>query len=110
MDKQIIIDKLLRLPEEIKSAELAVIDAQVVVTKAKEALMRKENQLILDRLIDGKNAEIRGAQLKEFTKVEREAVNIAENKLALARMELNQLLNQFKAYRAIAELLESEVA
>lgn len=107
MDRQAIIDRLIDLPAEIEAAEKDLFDAQLAVTKARDLLAGKENQLLLDGAIDGKNAETRAAQLKELTKAERDAIATAENQLALVKMELNLKLNQFKAYRAIAGIIAS---
>lgn len=110
MDRQMIINRLTQLPAEIEQAEMDLFDAQLRATKARDILANKEAQLYLDGIIDGKNAEIRSAQLKEHTAAERDAILAAENQVALARINLNRVLNQFKAYRAIAGLIESEVA
>lgn len=110
MDRQMIIDRLTQLPGEIEKAEMDVFDAQLRSTKARDVLANKEAQLYLDGAIDGKNAEVRAAQLKENTKAEREAIAAADNQVALARINLNRVLNQFKAYRAIAGMLETGVA
>lgn len=106
MDRQIIIEKLAFLPAEIAGVEAGVLTAQLAVAEAKDILANKEAQLYLDGTIDGKNAEIRAAQLKEYTFAERETIVTAETKMALARIELNRLLNQFKAYRTIAGMFE----
>lgn len=109
MDRQAIIDRLTELPKEIAKTEHELYTLSLDVKGAKEELMRAENQLYLDGKIDGKNAEVRAAQLKESTIKERNAIHVAENKVELARIKLNELLNEFRAYRTIARILEAEV-
>lgn len=112
--KQQIIERLMALPEEIASAEKALIDAQRAVEVAKSELVDREAALINGKVddikIDGKNAEQRQAQLREATKFQRDAVAICEHDLQVAKVRLNSLTNQFRALRSAAMLLSGEVA
>ena len=107
MNKQELIDKLTSLPGEIYLAEMAILGYQNNLVKEKELLTLKEADLYTEGKIDGKNAEIRAAQLKQLTIPERNNIAIAENELNLARINFNQLQNTFVAYRAIAGLLKA---
>lgn len=106
MDRQVVTDRLLELPGEIETAETDVFNAQLIFMEAKDDYAYKEAALYLEGKIDGKNAEVRAAQLKDFTTLERHAVTTADNQVVLARIKLNRLINEFKAYRAIAGMLE----
>lgn len=106
MTKQDLIIKLRELPGEIYLAEMAILEAQEGVTKAKDILSAKEAALYAEGKIDGKNAEIRNTQLKQLTTAERNNIAIAENALNLARIGFNQLQNTFVAYRAIAYMFK----
>jgi hypothetical protein len=106
MTKIELINKLSGLPGEIHFAEMAIFGAQDGVTKAKDILSVKEADLYSEGVIDGKNAEIRTAQLRQLTTPERNEIAKAENALSMARIAFNQLQNYFTAYRAIAGMLK----
>lgn len=110
MNRQTVIENLAKLPALIEAAEMGVLRLQEQVDESKEELKDREGDLQLKGAIDGKNAEIRAAQLRQMTKMEREEVGQYENLLAEKRIELNRLLNEFRAYRSIARLLEAGVA
>jgi hypothetical protein len=106
MDKQFIIDRLMALPKEIAAAEESVIFASKDVQDAKNDLQAHEDGLLTTGAIDGKNAEIRTAQLRSFTFVQREAVTQAEYNLVRIKNNLALLYNEFKALQAVADLLK----
>ena len=106
MTKIELIEKLSTLPDEIYLAEIAIFETQNKVTVAREQLGIKEANLYDQGLIDGKNAEIRNAQLKQMTTPERNDIAIAENQVNLARINFNQLQNTLLACRAIAGMLK----
>ena len=106
MTKDELIDKLASLPDEIYLAEMAILGYQNELTKTKEVLTLKEAELYTEGVIDGKNSEIRTAQLKQLTIPERNNIATAENELNLARINFNQLQNTFVACRAIASMLK----
>ena len=110
MDKATIIQRLMELPNEIEAAENEVIEMYEKVSRAKDDLAGKESVLLLSGKIDGKNAEIRSAQMRELNAAERQAVDDAENALSGARAYLTKLQNTFRALQAIAQLLGREVA
>ncbi|MEK3882388.1 hypothetical protein [Paenibacillus sp. PL2-23] len=106
MNKQQIVDRLLALPAEIGSAEDAVLEANLHVLGAKVALQAKEDMLLLSNAIDGKNAEIRAAQTREKTVNERGDLDEAELNLKNAVTRLGRLRDEFKALRAVVDLLK----
>ncbi len=110
MDKKTIIQRLIGLPGEIEAAETAVIKMSQNLMEAKDALAERESFLLLSGKIDGKNAEIRSAQLRELTSAERQFVVDAENALAGVKAFLNKLRNTFEALQSIAQMLGREVA
>ena len=107
LNKQELITKLSTLPDEIYLAESAIFEAQDGVMKAKDILSTKEADLYSEGKIDGKNSEIRTAQLRQLTTPERNEIAKAENALSMARISFNQLQNTFVAYRAIAYMLKA---
>jgi len=106
LDRKEIIERLFSLPGEIRDAELEVFSKQLGITSAKDALSAKEADLYTEGVIDGKNAEIRTAQLRQLTIKERNDVAKAENDANMARIKLNYLHNEFKSLQTIAYLIE----
>lgn len=109
MSKQDIINRLMALPEEIYAAENSLIIVNEKVQEAKNNLATSEAILLSSGKIDGKNAELRAAQLKQMTEAERKAVADAENQLPAARALLTKLQNEFTALKAVAGMMR-EVA
>ena len=105
MDRQAIASRLIELPIEIEDIETEIYEAQREVVEAKNDLDSKATELQLEGKIDGKNAEVRAAQIKSMTEGERQELVNAENKLALLRVHYNRASNQFKAYQAVARIL-----
>lgn len=103
-----IIQKLQTLPQSIYEAEIAFANKQMEYLAAKEILAKTETKLLLDGTIDGKNSEIREAQLKAKTAKERNDLFEAEVKMLLGKAEYNLKLNELSAYRAIARILGKE--
>jgi hypothetical protein len=106
MDKQQIMDRLLALPAEIAAAEDKVLDSNLQVLGAKVALQDKEDTLLLGNSIDGKNAEIRAAQMRQQTDSERGLLEEAELVLKNNVARLGRLRDEFKALQAVAGLLK----
>lgn len=105
MTKIELTQRLLALPAEIGAAEEAVLQAQARLIDAKDMLQQKEDDLLLGNLIDGKNAEIRAAQVRKFTVHERDTLADAEMSLKNAASRLDKLHVEFEALRAVADLL-----
>jgi hypothetical protein len=106
MDRKKIIGRLLEMPSEIFNAETEIFDAQCELLRAKDILTAKEAELYAEGKIDGKNAEIRSAQLKQLTTAERNIIATAENNINLARITFNHLYNEFKMLQTVAYLIE----
>lgn len=111
MNKELLIQRLLELPERISWAEEEVIQLNDDLRIAKEALTDKESELMFavkedgKKVIDGKNAEERAAQVRSLTLFERSDIFEAEVSVSQARLELTRLQNEFKALRSISYLL-----
>lgn len=114
MERQELVLKLQKLPEEIEKAEKAVAEAAEWVENARNSLVDRESALLSGKVegveINGKNAETRQAQLREATKHERAAILETEGVLSDRRVALNRLHNELKVLRSIAQLLSGEVA
>ncbi|WP_410771011.1 hypothetical protein [Fontibacillus sp. BL9] len=106
MTKIEIANRLLQLPGEISVAEDVVLEANNQLVKAKEVLQQKEDDVLLGNLIDGKNAEIRAAQMRQHTELEREDLSEAELKLKNAAVRLGKLKDELRALQAAASLLQ----
>ncbi|RKN75041.1 hypothetical protein [Paenibacillus ginsengarvi] len=111
LTKAQLVERLIALPTEIGAAEDNVLQAHARLVTAKELLQWKEDSLLLDKIgfIDGKNAETRAAQVRSFTKNERDEFADAEMNLKNAASRLERLHVQLKAYRAVADLLRVAV-
>ncbi|AZS15326.1 hypothetical protein [Paenibacillus lutimineralis] len=106
MTKQDIANRLLALPGEIATAEDSVLEANRQVILAKEILQQKEDDLLLGNAIDGKNAEIRAAQMRQHTEHERLNLSNAELHLKNDVTRLGRLKDEFRALQAVANLLQ----
>lgn len=105
-NKNDLIKELAELPAQIEAAEERLIERHNAVQVAKEVLTNKEDQAILEGLIDGKNAEIRAAQMRQYTSEARKMVQDAENGVTKTRVQLTRLNNRMAALKAIAGLLK----
>ncbi|GAA0390195.1 hypothetical protein [Paenibacillus motobuensis] len=110
MTKQEIVNRLLELPGQIASVEYTVLEADRQVVLAKEFLQQKEDDLLLGNVIDGKNAEIRAAQMRQHTEYERQNLDNAELHLKNNVTRLVRLRDEFKALQAVASLLQGGAA
>jgi hypothetical protein len=110
MDRNELVDLLLAMPLRIHASERNLLAAQDMTRNAQRILDERERELLQSDVIDGKNAEVRKAQLQDMTKGERLAVTVAAQDEAIARTDLTLLQNEFAAFRAAARLLAGEVA
>ncbi|NOU68355.1 hypothetical protein GC096_30470 [Paenibacillus sp. LMG 31461] len=112
MNKQTIIARLMELPELIANAEIALINAQNNLNIARSQLTHREDGLYLGvfedegMVIDGKNAEIRSAQLRKFSAIERNEVARTEHLTMESRYKLDKLKTELKALQSIVDLLK----
>ncbi|TNJ68197.1 hypothetical protein FE784_00590 [Paenibacillus hemerocallicola] len=105
MTKQELVQRLIALPNEIEKAEEAVLLAHARLITAKDVLQQKEDSLLLGNMLDGKNAETRAAQARQYTTNEREALTDAEINLKNVASRLERLHVQLKSFRAVADLI-----
>ncbi len=111
MEKSQVAKRMMELVEELSLAESSVIGAGFALDEAKAALADREAELLIrdDSPINGKNAEIRAAQMRQETTAERQAIQEAEAALLKEKATLNKLLNEFKALRAIVAMLTNQI-
>ncbi|EHQ88242.1 hypothetical protein [Desulfosporosinus youngiae] len=105
MREQLIVE-LTALKQSIVAANSEVYLAARELVNAKDELRLTENSLIVDGLIDGKNAEIRSAQMYANTVVDRQNVADAEDSLESAKMTLNNLQTELRITLALVELVK----
>lgn len=102
------------LPEQLRAAELLVIELQQKHREAQDALKTRESELLLGQdpqvQINGKNAETREAQLTQATAHLRTAVRDAEAALAKASAELSYLKHCHRATLQSAQLVTALLA
>ena len=100
-----VIEKLLSLPKEINNAEDDLCRVQLNLVAAQDLLKAKEDEWQASGSIDGKNAEIRTAQLRTLTQTERDQVKVFEAVIPEYRRMLTRAQNEFSGYRSIARLM-----
>ena len=103
-----LIGELRRQPEKIAEAMEKILTQQRVSDEAKERLHDKEGSLLQSGVIDGKNAEIRSAQLRDLTREERTKVRDCAEILETLKIELKHEQDKFSAFKAIAQMLGGE--
>lgn len=105
MREQLIAD-LMALKQSIVAANSEVYMAARELTSAKDELRIQENSLIRGGIIDGKNAEIRAAQMYEHTVIERQNVAEAEDYLEDQKVTLGNLQTELRINLALVELVK----
>lgn len=112
MTKAEIMNRILAMPAEIESAELLLIDRQNTLLKAQSELQQVKDGLYIGvwedegKKIDGKNAEIRDAQLRKYSTIEQNEVTRANEIVIRQRHAVSCLHNEFTALRAVVDLLK----
>ncbi len=115
MNKNDIIFRLQVLPEEIELREEQLITSRADLIVAKDNLQHKEDGLWLGVLvdnngstivIDGKNAEIRSAQMRQHTYKEQKAVSDLELQIMRNTHQVTKLYNELKSLQSIVDLLK----
>jgi hypothetical protein len=105
-----LIAELTALKAEIVDANATVFVTIQGLQSAKKALQDCEDRLIMGRVpglaIDGKNAEIRAAQLREYTTTERQEVAFAEDSLETAKTTLRNRQYELQINLALVELVK----
>jgi hypothetical protein len=104
--KKELMERLMALPVEINNEEITLIVRQYELLDVKNTLQQAKDQLYIDGVIDGKNAEIRDAQLRQRTTIEQNAVNKATELVDRQKHEVTLLQNELVALRAVVDLLK----
>lgn len=104
-----LIAELTALKQSIVVANRGVYSAARELNGAKDELRVEENRLTLGGYIDGKNAEIRAAQMYQQTIIERQNVSEAEDFMESSKMELNNLQTELRINLALVELVKGAV-
>jgi hypothetical protein len=107
MREQLIAD-LKSLKVSIPTANTEVYRGAREVITAKDELAIEEGALIKNGSIDGKNAEIRAAQMREFTVMERQNVTEAEDYFEAQKVGLRNLQTELQINLALVELVKGD--
>lgn len=105
IDKQTVLDNLLEATAALEAAELEAVDAEVRLLRAKEALRRAEDQILMGGKIEGKNERTREAHLAELTGRELDEVAALRVNAVCAGAALRVLRERLATWRAVAELV-----
>lgn len=101
-----LIAELTALKQSIVIANEEVYTSSRQLMVVKDDLRVKEDSLILGGVIDGKNAEIRAAQMSQHTIIERQEVADIEDYLENAKKNLNNLRVELQISLALVELVK----
>ncbi|MFZ3132703.1 MAG: hypothetical protein WA125_16780 [Desulfosporosinus sp.] len=101
-----LIERLEYLRGAIVEVNTEVFNASKDLLVAKSVLQDKEDSPLTGGLIDGKNAEIRAAQIRELTSDERANVYVAESTLDGSRTTLSNLNTDLRINLALVELVK----
>ncbi len=103
-----LIEELLKTPERIFAAEATLLNSEQVHRQAKEALADREASLLIEGTIDGKNAELRQARLREATESLRAHVEETRAPVEFLRLAAEKEQQQLQVLRSVARLLATE--
>lgn len=112
LTREQIANRLPQCADELHRAELHLIETANEVAAARSALESMEDALLLGNVpgaaIDGKNAEIRAAQMREHTIAQRADLAYAEQRHrdAAARVRIAQA--EVSCWRSVARLMGGE--
>lgn len=100
------IRRLEALPELIAQAERDCLAAEEHKYRAAEALVRAEDELLLDpEKLTGRNSEVRAAQVRAGTELERDILRASEFRVGEARIALRRLTNELSTLKTISRLI-----
>jgi len=103
--RETLTDRLLSLPDALQAAEADLLVAEAARRRAESELQDAEDTLILTGNADGRNAEVRAAQLRSCTLLEREALAETVERCARLRARLHALQAEHASLRACARLM-----
>lgn len=102
-----------KIIDSLETLRSAVIDANAIayvastnLLVAKKLLQDQEDSLLMANLIDGKNAEIRAAQMRDLSANERETVLLAEREFEGAKVTLANRQTELRIDIALVELIK----
>lgn len=99
------VEALMSATARLQTTIAILAQLQIELAKQKEALADREAALLLGQvegiLIDGKNAEVRAAQIRQATKSEREAVQKIEQNIIRIKAELEREREYTSALKTI---------
>jgi hypothetical protein len=103
-----LIDRLLVAPEKLSRSRMAYLEAEFNRRHMEGQLKDREAELLAqpDSPIDGKNAEVRSAQVRHLTAGIRGALLTEEQNAERLKARFQADLDEFTAVRAVAALLE----
>lgn len=96
------------LPEKIEAAEHELLVAETFRIDCFQALEAEKHRLLLGGLIDGKNAEIRDAQLAQMTEASLASLTAADRDVLYHKQKLRCVMARFASLRALTRLLSTE--
>ncbi len=100
-----VLQQLAMLPSIIGAHYNSVANCKVRHLKMKAHLQSLEDDALLTSTLDGKNAEIRAAQLRERCLPALQALQQAEAEFIHAAADLDRAQTEFAAARAMARML-----
>ena len=103
-----IIGELLGYPEKLKEAEKQVMAAKKRVDEIKNKMETKRYSLLASGVIDGKNAEVREAQIALKLGEETGALLSAKENLDEAEFYFKQIEIEYRTLLAISRVLGNE--
>jgi hypothetical protein len=106
MTKAYAIERLLVLPGAAAVAELELLALEAEKQAAAAALQDREDELILTGQIDGKNAEVRAAQMRAVTITERHRLEEISRRIARQKVSIHHLQAEHASLRSVARILE----
>jgi len=103
-----IIGELLEYPERLHRAELSVIAAKKRVDEIKNQIEIKRDSLLLSGVIDGKNAEVREAQIDAKLNEEKGALSVEKENLERQELNFKLVEDEYRSLLAISRILGNE--
>lgn len=103
-----VIDDLLSYPAKLNESEIKLINAKKRVDQIKEQIDIKRYSLLVSGVIDGKNSEIREAQIEEKISGDKKNLREAKENLDVEEANFHLLENEYQSLLAIARIVGNE--
>ncbi len=94
---------LLCYADDILTFERELLDLDFALADARSALKDAEATALLEGVCDGKNQELREAQLREHVKMERIEVDLAERLALRMRLQLGAAKTMWQTWKAVGD-------